>query len=92
MITITILITTKIMITIMITITITITIMITIVIMTMIVIIIIIIIIVTIIIKYTKSGTPGSFKLKALLYRTKGKIYRSLDENSEGYKYLGISR
>ena len=39
-----------------------------------------------------KSGTPGSFKLKALLYRTKGKIYRSLDENSEGYKYLGIGR
>ena len=50
----------------------------------------------TIIIKYTalimKSGTPGSFKLKALLYRAKGKIYRSLDEDSEGYKYLGISR
>ena len=22
----------------------------------------------------------------------KGKIYRSLDEDSEGYKYLGISR
>ena len=39
-----------------------------------------------------KSGTPGSFKLKALLYRAKGKIYRSLDEDSEGYKYLGISR
>ena len=53
-----------------------------------------IIIIIIIIIKYTalimKSGKI--IQTEGIDLLAKGKIYRSLDEDSEGYKYLGISR
>ena len=92
--------TVTITITITITIMITITITITTVIMTMIVIIIMVIII---IVNNSNNNnqiySPNNEKWNTRVIQTegidllaKGKIYRSLDEDSEGYKYLVISR